>query len=431
MTAQHVPLARREDSSAQVTPIRRFVPAMLLTQLGFYAALTTPLQLLLVLRLDSIAGPGARSALGVVTGFGALCAVVATPIGGRLSDRTRARFGRRRTWIFTGSLVFALALAAMTVTTAVWQVVLLWCLAQAAGNFQFAANVAIMADQVAPDKRGLVSGLVGLVAAIGPIAGIAAANAFPAGAAAQWLALAVGSFGTTLVAVLLFRDPPGTEPKPPLNLRTLAGTFWFNPYRYPAFGWAWLVRFLIMCTYSASGYTAFFLMQHLDVSKARVGTVTLEIGLVGVVCLGISSALAGYASDALGKQRPFVVFSGIAAAAALVLMSTAASVTTVLAASGLLGFAVGTFLAVDLALCMRVLPRAEDTAKDLAIINIAVALPQSLVPFAAPALIALGGYPALYLTLAALGLLGAAAILRVPEVGREHTPGRAAPITRI
>ncbi len=74
---------------------------------------------------------------------------------------------------------------------------------------------------------------------------------------------------------------------------------------------------------------------------------------------------------------------------------------------------------------------AADTAKDLVIINIAVALPQSLVPFAAPALIALGGYPALYLTLAALGLLGAAAILRVPEVGREHIPGRSAPITRV
>jgi MFS family permease len=403
---------------------------MLLTQLGFYAALTTPLQLLLVLRLDSIAGTDVPSALGVVTGFGALCAVVATPIGGRVSDRTRLRFGRRRTWILIGSLVFALVLVAMTATTAVWQVVLLWCLAQAAGNFQFAANVAIMADQVVPERRGLVSGLVGLVAAAGPLAGIAVANGFAAGAPAQWIALAVLAFGTTLVAVLLFRDPPNTQPKPRLDLRTLAGTFWFNAYRHPAFGWAWLVRFLIMCTYSASGYTTLFLMRHLGVSTARVGTITLEVSLVSVVCLGISSAIAGYASDAVGRQRPFVIFAGAAAACALVLMSTAGSVTMVVVASGLLGFAVGTFLAVDLALCMRVLPNADDTAKDLAIINIAVALPQSLVPFAAPALLALGGYPALYLTLAALGVLGAVAILRVPEVGRELAPGRAAPITR-
>lgn len=70
----------------------------------------------------------------------------------------------------------------------------------------------------------------------------------------------------------------------------------------------------------------------------------------------------------------------------------------------------------------------EDTGKDLAIFNIANSLPQSLVPFAAPALLALGGYPTLFLTLAALGLLGVVAILRVPEVGSENAPGRTAPI---
>jgi len=69
--------------------------------------------------------------------------------------------------------------------------------------------------------------------------------------------------------------------------------------------------------------------------------------------------------------------------------------------------------------------------RTLAIINIANSLPQSLVPFAAPALLAVGGYSAMFLTLAVLVLLGAVAVLRVPEVGRENLPGRAAPITRI
>jgi len=94
------------------------------------------------------------------------------------------------------------------------------------------------------------------------------------------------------------------------------------------------------------------------------------------------------------------------------------------------GIGTGTFLAVDLALCVRVLPDAENAGRDLAIINIAGTLPQSLVPFVAPALLSVGGFPALYLTLAVLGLLGAAAILRVPEMGRENLVGRSAPITR-
>jgi hypothetical protein len=207
-------------------------------------------------------------------------------------------------------------------------------------------------------------------------------------------------------------------------------TFWFNPRRHSAFGWAWLVRFLIMCAYSASSYNTFFLMQRLGVSQAEVGSIVLGVGLITVVCAAVASAVAGYISDAIRRQRPFVIFAGVVAALGLVLMSGADSITAVLIASTLGGIGIGTFLAVDLALCVRVLPDAENTGKDLAIINIAGTLPQSLVPFAAPALLAIGGYPALFLSLAALALLGAVANVRVPEMGRENLPGRAAPITR-
>jgi MFS family permease len=410
--------------------MRRFVSAIMLSQLGFYMAVITPLQLLLALRLNEIAGASATSAFGVVTGFGALCALVFNPVAGRVSDRTRARLGRRRTWMLIGSLLVALALVAMTAATAIWQVVLLWCVVQAAGNFQYAANNALLADQIPADRRGGVSGLVGLVAAVGPIAGLALAETFPAGGAAQWLAIAFAAFVVTIVAVLLLRDPPSTAPKPPLDLRTVVETFWFNPRRHSAFGWAWLVRFLIMCAYSASSYNTFFLMQRLGVSQAEVGSIVLGVGLITVVCAAVASAAAGYISDAIKRQRPFVIFAGVVAALGLVLMSGADSITAVLIASTLGGIGIGTFLAVDLALCVRVLPNAENTGKDLAIINIAGTLPQSLVPFAAPALLAIGGYPALFLSLAALALLGAVASVRVPEMGRENLPGRAAPIAR-
>jgi MFS family permease len=431
MTTSPVGLvAGPEDSTSPVTPMRRFVAAIMLSQLGFYVAVITPLQLLLALRLDAIAGAHATSAFGVVTGFGALCALVFNPVAGRISDRTRARLGRRRTWMLTGSLLVALALTAMTAATAIWQVVLLWCLVQAAGNFQYAANNALVADQIPPGRRGGVSGLIGLVAAVGPLAGLALAETFPAGGAGQWVAIAVAAFAVTVVAALLIRDPRSTAPKPPLDLRTVAETFWFNPRRHPAFGWAWLVRFLIMCAYSATSYNTFFLMQRLGVSQAEVGSIVLRVGLVTVACVAVASAGAGYLSDAIRRQRPFVIFAGVVAALGLVLMSEADSITAVVVASALGGIGVGTFLAVDLALCVRVLPNAENAGKDLAIINIAGTLPQSLVPFAAPALLAIGGYPALFLSLAALALLGAVANLRVPEVGRENLPGRAAPITR-
>jgi MFS family permease len=416
---------------AGATPLGRFVPALMLSQLGFYIALITPLQLLLTLRLTTIAGGGATTAFGIVTGFGAICAIVFNPVAGRVSDRTRTRLGRRRTWILTGSLLLALALVAMTATTRVWQVVVLWCLVQAIGNFQYAANNALLADQVPADRRGGVSGLIGLTAAIGPLLGIAVVNRFAAGGAVQWWAIAVLAAVFSVVAVLLLRDPQSTAPKPPLDLRTVLATFWFNPRRHPAFGWAWLVRFLIMCAYAAGSYNAFYLMERFGVDAQDVGAIVLGLSLVSVVAMGVASVVGGYVSDAVKRQKPFVVFAGVVAAIALAMMATAGSIGVVYVASGLLGLGTGTFLAIDLALCVRVLPNEEDAGKDLAIINIANSLPQSLVPFVAPALLALGGFPALFATLAVVGLLGAVAIARVPEIGREHVTSRwTAPITR-
>ncbi|MFI9380455.1 MFS transporter [Kutzneria sp. NPDC052558] len=422
--APSAPSTDEKHESARGVSLRRFVPAIMLSQLGVNMAVITQLQLLLALRLTTMVGegPAATSAFGVVTGFGALCALVSSPIAGRISDRTRARLGRRRTWMLTGSLVLALVMVAMTVATTVWQVVLLWCLAQAAGNFQYAANNAIVADQVPPDRRGGVSGLVGLATAAGPILGVGLANAAPASGPAQWLIVAAAALTATLAAVLLFRDPPDTSPKPPLDLRALAGAFWFDPRRHPAFGWAWLVRFLIMCAYSASSYNTFFLMQHLGIPSARVGSVLVWAGLAGVLSIAGASVVAGYLSDAVGRQRPFVMLAGLLAAISLGLMATAGSLATVFVAVVLGGIGTGTFLAVDLALCVRLLPDAENAGKDMAIISVASALPQSLVPFAAPALLGVGGFPLLFLTLAVLALLGAAAVLRVPETGREK-PG--------
>lgn len=413
------------------TPLGRLVPGLMLSQIGFYIALLTPVQLLLTLRLTALADGGdATGAFGVVTGFGALVALVLNPVAGRVSDWTRNGFGRRRTWILAGALVGALALAALGVATAVWQVVVLWCLVQAVFNFQYAANNALVADQVAPERRGGVSGLIGLTIAVGPLLGLGVANSFTAGSPAQWWVVAGIAAVLAVVAVVLLRDPRATGPRPTLDLKTLAQTFWLNPRRHPAFGWAWLVRFLITCAYASSSYNAFFLIQRFGIPTAKVGGTVLTLSLISVAGLALASVVAGYVSDALQRQRPFVIAAGAVAAVALTLQAFAPSLTFVYVATALLGLGTGMFFAIDLAMCVRVLPSEQDAGKDLAIINIANSLPQSFVPFIAPLLLAIGSYTALFLFLAVLAVLGAAAVLRVPEIGKEHGGSRAAVITR-
>jgi hypothetical protein len=85
-------------------------------------------------------------------------------------------------------------------------------------------------------------------------------------------------------------------------------------------------------------------------------------------------------------------------------------------AVGGLGF--GLYMAVDLALVADVLPDSGTAAKDLGVLNIAGALPFSLAPAVAPAVLWVGGgsYPLLYAVAGGCALVGAAAILPVRQV---------------
>ena len=414
------------------TPLPRLVTGIVSSTAGFSIGVLTPLNLLLSLHLLQIAGSAAAAAFGLVTGMGALAALVSNPLAGRISDRTAARFGRRRVWILTGALGGTLALLAMLLTTQVWQVVLVWMLIQAVFNFQYAATWAAFAEQVPQERLGAVSGVVGLVLPLGPLLGLAAVVGFSGNLPAQWAIVAGLAAVGGVLGVVLLRDRPfrrGVDDEP-MSLGLLLRSYWVNPRRHPAFGWAWIVRFLLTCAYASGVYSTFLLVERFGVAQDAVGGIQLTVTVLSVATLAVTSVGSGWVSDRLGRQKPFVVAAGVIAAAALVLMALAPSIGWFYVAS--IGIAAGTglFLAVDTALCVRVLPsRRDDAGRDYAVINIANTLPQSFVPFIAPALLAIGGYTALYLFLAALGPLGAFAVRRIPEIGREDDP-RFAPITR-
>ena len=63
------------------------------------------------------------------------------------------------------------------------------------------------------------------------------------------------------------------------------------------------------------------------------------------------------------------------------------------------------------------LPAQDKVAKDLGVINIAAALPFSIAPAIAPAILAIGrGYGALYAVAGVCAITGAVAVLRVKGV---------------
>jgi MFS family permease len=415
------------------TRFGRLAAALLTSQFGTYIAIATPLQLLLTLRLTSLAGDheAATDAFGIVTGLSAIVVMVFTPIAGRISDLTTVALGRRRTWILFGSLTGAVTLIALGETSAIWQVVLLWCVAKALFSFQQSATTAMLADQVPRERRGLAAGLFGLVIPFGPLVGLVIVNLLPPGSAAQWQVVAAIAAVSGIAAVLLIREgKPLRRTKERRGFGMVLRTFWLNPRQYPAFGWAWLVRFLITSTYVAGSFVSLYLIQRFGVGRAEVGSLMLVWSMTNVPAAIIGSLGAGYFSDVLRKQKPFVMVSAVIGVVGMALLAIAPSTTVVFVAAGVLGIGMGVFLAVDMAMCVRVLPDDTNAGKDLGIVNIANTLPQSLVPLTAPLLLGLGGYPVFFGFLALLGVAGALAVRRVPEIGQETGGPGIAPLRR-
>ena len=80
------------------------------------------------------------------------------------------------------------------------------------------------------------------------------------------------------------------------------------------------------------------------------------------------------------------------------------------------GAAFGTYMAVDGALMVEVLPDRDDAARDLGFLNAANSLPIVFAPGIGAALVKTVGYPGLFTATIILAILGSLCITRVTRV---------------
>src|SRR4051812_5626762 len=136
----------------------KFVSGIVLAQFVFFVALLGPAIIGIGIKVQQIVPDDQKtSALGIVAGVGALCAVIGNVLFGRLSDRTTSRWGRRRPWIVGGTIVMTIAFLIMALGSSVAVVTVGWCLAQLGANAALGPFVATVADQVPRLQRGGVS----------------------------------------------------------------------------------------------------------------------------------------------------------------------------------------------------------------------------------------------------------------------------------
>ncbi|SEC97519.1 Major Facilitator Superfamily protein [Streptomyces sp. 2231.1] len=416
MTTGGAPAALAEPT---VRVGRGWTAALSLANGAIWVGWFGPLQILLASQAEDFApgsGMSKETVLAWVTGAGAVVSLVANPLFGALSDRTTARAGRRTPWIVAGTAGGALALLLLAGAGGVGTMAVGWCLVQLTLNAAFAAVTAAVPDRVPRLQRGTVGGWLGAAQVLGVVAGTGLAAA-AGGVRAGYAACAVFTVVGVLPYVLCHRDLRlARADRPEWSWRSFAAGFRMSPRRHPDLAWAWLTRFLINLGNSlVLLYLLYYLRDRLHHPDPDRGVLILTA--VNSLTLTATVVMGGMWSDRVGRRKPFVVWSGVLMAVATALLAGLQTWPGAIVAAAVLGVGFGVFTSVDFALMTDVLPKALDRGKDLGVINVANALPQVTAPaLAAPIVTHLGGYRALYLFSAVVGLAGAVLVNRIRGV---------------
>lgn len=413
---------------------KKFIAVLALANLGIWTAFFGPINFLLPLQVESIVGPDNKEfSLGIVLSIGGLVALVVSPLAGAFSDRTTSRMGRRRPWVLWPTVAAIAIIVMLGHFAVIGALVLGWALAQLALNASYAAVTAMLPDQVPVPQRGLVSAMVGAAQPMGVIIGGAIALGVPGddssatGQSWRYVAVAV-VLGLSAVGFLVFmKDPQLSKDRvPPMHWGAFLKSFWISPKKHPDFAWVWLTRFLVILgTAFVTSYLLYFAIDVLGSAKQDASGTVFGILIFYILALLVSTIVIGPISDRVGKVKPFVVGAGCLAALAMVVLAFAHTIALATLAAIIMGLGFGAYTAVDLALISRVLPNAEDRAKDLGVINIANSGPQVIAPFLAGGVVGLlkgaennydFAYMVLYLSAAVITLIGAVLVLKVKSV---------------
>ncbi len=399
------------------TFIALYALAFISTSLLFMA----PLLVTLALKLNDLVGSDrAPGRLSLVASIGAFVAMVGNPAFGQLSDRTTSRFGMRRPWMLLGLLGGTAGMLLVAVAPSVLVVVLGWSLAQLSFNALLAALVAVLPDQVPSDQRGRVAGVLGICVPIASVSGTYLVKLFSPNEMAMFLApcLIGGAFVVLFTVTLKDRHLSPAERRP-WSAHELASTFSINPRRCPDFAWAFVSRFLFVTAYAfLVTYQAYYLLDRVHTPEAKVPDRVFIATLVQATTVVAASLLGGSLSDRMGRRKIFVGTASGVYGVALFVIAMTSSFNGFLVGMAIGGLGFGTYACVDLALATDVLPDRASAAKDLGVFNIAGALPFSVAPAIAPAILAItgGSYSALYAVAGLSAVLGAAAIVPVRGV---------------
>ncbi|MFI9000603.1 MFS transporter [Streptomyces sp. NPDC053541] len=395
-------------------PARGLLPLLLAGNTAMYALYIGVPGLLLALQIEEIDPAGKVANFGLVSGVSALFATVFNPVAGALSDRS----GRRNPWILAGGLLAVPVMLLLGGVDTILLVMIAWCLGQAVMNVYQAALTSVVPDRVPFASRGKASAAVGLGLPVGSTIGALVGAAFSEDYRTGYLVFGAIVAATAVLFTVCAREER-MPPKAALPVRAQLAAFG-SALKHHDFRWAFIGRALLVLGYFAvAGFQLYILKDHTDLPAGLSPEEAVALLMpVNSVAMVVSTVLGGWLSDRYDRRKLFVGASAALAAVALLIPAVSSSWPAMLAFSVVNGLGFGCYMAVDTALVTMVLPKAEDAARDMGVLNVANAGPQIVAPFVASTVVSLsgGGYTALFVVAAVLSVLGALAVRPIRSV---------------
>jgi MFS family permease len=328
------------------------------------------------LEFDHLVDPGSVGrTLFLLTIGGAVIAMVVQPTVGSISDYTISRWGRRKPYIFIGSVLDVVFLVGIALSNDLLAIAALIALLQFSSNFAQGPFQGYVPDLVPAPQVGMASALVGVMQILGNVTGFliggfaVATHQYSLGL----VALGVVEFVTMLSVVIRVRPGRPAKERAGRSWLSIAGEAWgTDVLRERSFLFLVGSRLAIL---TAGGVLTqlglFYLARSLSMDEHDAGTsfnVMAALVAVGTVLAVIPAARV---SDRVGRKAVIYV-SCLIGAIGMVIVATATSFPLALVGAVLYGLSAGIFLAVDWALMTDIIPKAA-SGRYMGLSNVATA----------------------------------------------------------
>ena len=388
------------------------------------------------LEFDALVEPGsAGRTLFLLTIGGAVIAMLVQPTIGSISDYTISRWGRRKPYIFIGSVLDLVFLIAIALSQDLLAIAVFVALLQFSANFAQGPFQGYVPDLVPAPQVGLASALVGVMQILGNVAGFVIAGIAVATDqfALGLVALGILELVTMLGVVIRVREGRAPKSRQARSWASVAAEAWgTDVLRERSFLFLVASRLAVLMAGGVlTNLAIFYLARSLGMDQEGAGgSFTIMVALVAVGTV-VTVVPAARLSDRIGRKR-VIYLSCLIGVVGLGLVAVAPSFPLALLGSVIYGLSAGIFLAVDWALMTDIIPKAS-SGRYMGLSNVATASAGVLaVAIGGTLMDVVGGADgpraALWL---AVGLFGVGALLLRPVDERRREDLSSAPTVEI